>query len=61
MVPLKVYNQLPNEAKVLVFDHMITPAASIKKLQSQVDWFRQIAEIQHAFVAPDNLPEGKQD
>lgn len=44
--------------KVLVFDYIITPAASIKHLRSQITWFSQMAEIGNAFVAPDNLPEG---
>lgn len=55
----KVYIQLPKEMKNLVIDYMMTPAASIKNIRSQIDWFSQIAEVEQTFVPPDNLSEGK--
>lgn len=58
LINLKVYNQLPNEVMRLVFDHMITPAVSIKNLQSEINWFNQMEVIEKAFEVPEKLPEG---
>lgn len=55
----KVYDQLPNEVKRLIFDYMLTPATSVKNLQSQIEWLTQMEFIEKAFEAPDGLPEGK--
>lgn len=61
MINLKVFNQLPKEVKLLVFDYMMTPAASVQKLKRQIDWFTQMGIVESAFTPPDNLPEGKSE
>lgn len=59
MVNLKVYNQLPNEMKHLLFDHIITPAESIKNIQSKINWLNKMKLIEKTFEVPDNLVQGK--
>lgn len=58
LVESKIFIQLPDEVKLLVSDYMITPAASIKLLQSQINWCKQMEAMNDALVAPDELPEG---
>lgn len=58
LVESKIFIQLPDEVKLLVSDYMITPAASIKLLQSQINWYKQMEAVNAALVTPDELPEG---
>ncbi|XP_031625479.1 augmin complex subunit dgt5 [Contarinia nasturtii] len=57
LLNIKIYDQLPNDIKRLIFDYMITPAMSVKNLQSQIEWFSQMKIIEKAFEAPEGLPE----
>lgn len=59
LVNFKIYSQLPDELKSLISDYMITPAASIKLLHSQINWFKQMEAINSELDTPDgDLPEG---
>lgn len=59
LVNFKIYSQLPDELKSLICDYMTTPAASIKLLHSQMNWFKQMEAINGEVDAPDaDLPEG---
>lgn len=57
LVQLDIYNQLPDEVKLLIPDHLLTPAASIKLLRSEIEWYKQIQAINAQLDFPE-LPKG---
>lgn len=63
LVSLNIFNQLPIDVQRIIFDHLLTPEASIKLFHSQANWIKQMQSIKSinddGFASPDILPDGK--
>lgn len=59
LISPNVYNQFQNDVKLLIFDYLLTPNASIKQLQSQIMWLKHFETLaEEKLINSDCLPEG---